>query len=502
MKINKNPCVENGTRLDRHTNPEDWKEFIEYGKRDIVSMREIYHALPIKDLSANERKVWELDSKINHTGIPIDVKLVSTCAKMTEKIVEKESKRFRDTFGFNVTQIAKLKTFLQEQGININDTQKATLEALTDITPTAQMAVDMRLSLNKAATKKFKTMLLAAIDGRIYGVYSFIFANSGRWSSKIVNTQNMIRATGNAEETEEDIYNGKILEYVKPLEALSSVLRHCIYSPNGLGVTDLSQIEVRMGYWLAGAEDVLDSFRRGEDLYKFMASKIYGIPIEEVTKDQRFIAKTGSLALIFQGGINSLIKMSKTFGANISDEQAEEIKTDWRESNRPIVDLWKELDETAKTAVVTGIIQTVGHLKFGMLGNHLYMQLPSKRRIYFPDAKVQNHIVPAGKTYNSFQTQVITYYGHIKGTAWGRRHIYGGKLLNYATQGASRDILAYAMVRLDEAGHDIIGHTHDETITFGPDRMKEVDEIFTMVPDWAKGLPLDAESSWGNHYGK
>lgn len=72
-----------------------------------------------------------------------------------------------------------------------------------------------------------------------------------------------------------------------------SIIRKAIKAPEGhtLVVVDSGQIEARGLAWVAGQQDVVQQFANGEDVYKIMASKVYGVPVEEVTKDQRQVGK-------------------------------------------------------------------------------------------------------------------------------------------------------------------------------------------------------------------
>lgn len=80
-------------------------------------------------------------------------------------------------------------------------------------------------------------------------------------------------------------------------------LKNTIRAPKGYVIVDgdLSQIEARIVAWLAGQTDLVDAFARGDDVYKFMASKIYGVKPEDVTGEQRFIGKMTILGCISEG---------------------------------------------------------------------------------------------------------------------------------------------------------------------------------------------------------
>ena len=73
-----------------------------------------------------------------------------------------------------------------------------------------------------------------------------------------------------------------------------SPLKRAIRAPRGYMFIDCdsSQIEARTLAWLAGQDDLVEAFDRGEDVYKIMASRIYNKPIEEITEQERFVGKT------------------------------------------------------------------------------------------------------------------------------------------------------------------------------------------------------------------
>ena len=78
-------------------------------------------------------------------------------------------------------------------------------------------------------------------------------------------------------------------------------LRRSILAPKGhvIVVADSAQIEARVLAWLAGQLDIVNAFAMKEDVYKLMASAIYGVPVDQVTKDHRFIGKVCTLGLGF-----------------------------------------------------------------------------------------------------------------------------------------------------------------------------------------------------------
>ncbi len=90
-----------------------------------------------------------------------------------------------------------------------------------------------------------------------------------------------------------------------------------------------------------------------------------------------------------------------------------------------------------------------------------------------------------------------------RGGQWGRVSTYGGKLTENAVQAFSRDLLASAMLRLDDAGFDIRLTVHDEVVSRDDlPRLAEFTRIMNAVPPWAQGFPLKAETYACQRYRK
>jgi DNA polymerase len=68
--------------------------------------------------------------------------------------------------------------------------------------------------------------------------------------------------------------------------------------------------------WLAGQEDLVDAFDKGEDVYKIMASAIYGKSVEEITKEERFVGKTTILGAGYGMGAVKFQTQLKVFGVD------------------------------------------------------------------------------------------------------------------------------------------------------------------------------------------
>lgn len=138
----------------------------------------------------------------------------------------------------------------------------------------AAARLGVKSTLEETRTERF---IQIAQRGALPIPLRYYAARTGRWGGdELINMQNLPRG---------------------------STLKHAIRAPAGYMFVDcdLSQIEARVLAWLAQQDDLVEAFARGDDVYKIMASAIYGKPQEEISKGERFVGKTTILGCIAEG---------------------------------------------------------------------------------------------------------------------------------------------------------------------------------------------------------
>ena len=138
----------------------------------------------------------------------------------------------------------------------------------------------------------------------------------------------------------------------------------------------------------------------------------------------------------------------------------------------------------------------MGNLCFTYRSGILFITLPSGRKL--------SYIKPRMVT-NRYGRESLSYEGVGESKKWMRIETYGPKLTENIVQATARDLLAMAMLRLQNAGFDIVMHIHDEAVVEVPNGVSSVDEICRMMaiaPDWAAGLPLRADGYECSFYKK
>ena len=269
-------------------------------------------------------------------------------------------------------------------------------------------------------------------------------------------------------------------------------LKKAIIAPEGYVIIDAdsAQIEARVLAWLSGQNDLVEAFRKGEDVYKIMASAIYGKSVEEISKEERFVGKTTILGCGYGMGAQKFGAQLKTFGAEIDDAEARKIITIYRETYPNIVGLWRQA-QLALEALTKGMTTSLG--KSGVLALR-----PDERAIQLPSGLLMRYekLIPV-KDEKGIQYQYKTRYG------WNK--IYGGKVIENVCQAVARCIIGEQMIRIAKK-YDVVLTVHDAIACIvKEEQVKEaqayVEECMRWTPDWAEGLPVNCESGYGRSYG-
>jgi len=269
-------------------------------------------------------------------------------------------------------------------------------------------------------------------------------------------------------------------------------LKKAIVAPEGYSVIDAdsSQIEARVLAWLAGQNDLVEAFAKGEDVYKIMASAIYSKGIEEITKEERFVGKTTILGAGYGMGAAKFGAQLKTFGTTVSDDEARHIIQIYRETYPHIVGLWRQA-QLALEAISKGYTTSLG--KAGVLGIE-----PNEKGIRLPSGLLMRYDqLVALRDEKGMQYQYKTRYG------WNK--IYGGKVIENVCQAIARCIIGEQMIKIAKR-YDVVLTVHDAIACVVKDEeVKEaqayIEECMKWTPEWANGLPVSCESGYGKSYG-
>jgi DNA polymerase I-like protein with 3'-5' exonuclease and polymerase domains len=276
----------------------------------------------------------------------------------------------------------------------------------------------------------------------------------------------------------------------------NSPLKRAIIAPTGYMMidSDSSQIEARTLAWLAEQNDLVEAFDRGEDVYKIMASAIYGKDIEDITKDERFVGKTTILGCGYGMGAAKFQAQLKNFNVEITLDEAKRIIDTYRTTYPKIVELWKEAASALKAVLQNqqttlgrgGVLKIEG--KDGvLLPNGLYLRYPNLRL----------HESEEGKAELVYDTK--------KGKAVIPNRIYGGKVIENVCQALARIIIGEQMLMVAKK-YRVVMTVHDAIACIVPtaevETAKEYVEMCMRIrPSWGVELPLNCEAGYGESYG-
>lgn len=507
------PCRPTKTNGQRTRNlpdhdPERWDEFIAYCRQDVEAEREVDRLLEKYPLPKTEKEAYILDQQINDRGIQIDRHFASQAIKIDLENSEAVLSQLSELTGVdNPNSPAQLKEWLTAaMGRQINSLAKDQIDSLLEEAEPGAVSevLKLRKKAAKTSVRKYARMLACRGEGdRVRGLFQFYGANrTGRWAGRLVQMQNLPRSgpATDLHTAREAIKTGdwdltRIL-YDDPAGVLSQLIRSAFIAPEGhlFAVADFSAIEARVTAWYAEEEWRLDVFRTHGKIYEASAAMMFGIPIEEITRDspERFKGKVAELALGFGGALGAMRKLGGE-DMGLSQAEMEEIVRRWRAKNSNICKFWRQLDEAAKRVVRTGKNIAYRGLVFSYDGTALQIRLPSGRKLFYWKPSF---------TTNRFGGESLQYYNLDQTTRkWQNTETYGGKLCENIVQATARDLLSWSMLALDQAGYKIVMHVHDEVVCEvpAPDpatawrELSDICQIMSQPQKWAPGLPLGAE---------
>ncbi|CAB4129422.1 bifunctional 3'-5' exonuclease/DNA polymerase [uncultured Caudovirales phage] len=484
-------------------------QLFEYCKTDVKTEMAIGRTL--RPLDPIEQQIWTLTNRINTIGVPVSIVEVEnavTAVKNAQKALDDELLQFT---GCKPSERQKLLNWLNDHGAKLeNLTAETVTEKLKEpnLNEKVKRALQLRQEGSQTSVAKYAKILEIQRNGRIRNTLVYHGASTGRWASRGgLNLQNIARPTLSDDEIEVAIPrvfgNG-----VGTMRELSSLVRSAIKAPEGQTFVDVdfSSIENRVGVYLANQNNKVEMFRRGLDEYKVFASgSLFRVPYDEVTKDQRQIAKSAVLGCMFGQGSKGLVDYAKGMGVNLTQAQSQMAVDNYRADYPKVKGLWSLCDAAAIDAVQNpGTAFGAGNrIILKADGRALWMRLPSGRLICWQSPILKEVTTPWGQEKLAVTVMSVNTYTR----KWSRNPLIGSSIFQSATQGTARDFLAFSMMSLDKAGYTIVNSIHDEVLLLVDEERRDVAlddviNIMTTPPSWAPDFPLAAEGWVGDRYRK
>ena len=515
--------------LDRHTNPEEWEAFREYGRMDVVSMREVHKRMPTWNYPDGvEYAVWLEDQKTSDRGLPMDMALAVAAIETAKEERAILNKLTVENTGGEVASATMANSLLahieSEYDIKLPNLQRATVEYLMNDPETPQALRELaglRIDSNRNAASKYHPVIRNTTKaGRLHATLQLFGASrTGRDAGRVFQPQNMMRPTlwrgleGTAldEAIAIDVAAVKAgaadLVVDNVMELLGNLTRSLIVAPRGkkFCVSDLSNIEGRGLVWLSGEKWKLDYFHaydRGEvkyDNYQVAYANSMNVAVETVDRYQRAIGKVQELGLGYGGGVAAFLTFAAVYNLDLT-ELADAVwesgdpfgleeclgKYKWAKENgyhgglEPHEYSACEYLKTKWRAAHPATCQLWRSLEdaFKSAIDYEKTVFPvegtgGKLAVYRQGAWLRIRL-PSGRSLVYTQPRIedggrITFMGrHPYSGKWARLQTYGGRLSENVTSGAARDVMFHNLPKIDAAGYPVILRVHDELIAEVP----------------------------------
>jgi DNA polymerase len=509
-----------------NSDPSLMAEMIAYCEQDVRSMREISKAM--RQLTDEELLDYHVNERINDRGVLLDLPLAQAAIKYAATEMEEIENLVQDITKGDISSVRspRMKAWVMERvgeqalklmevykdgekKFSIDKTVRANLlilakENADEIPAHVADVIQCADDLWASSVAKFSRLgeLADEDDHRVRG--AFVFAGgsaTGRASSYGAQVHNFTRKCA-AEP--DDVRHAMVRGHsvvprfgVRVTDVLKGMLRPALIPAPGkqFVVADWSAVEARVTAWASAdsqAEEVLQVFRDGRDIYKREAAGIYRVPEETVDKDQRQIGKVAILSLGFAGSIGAFAAMGRAYGVMMPESDARRIVDAWRRANAWAVRYWAKLEDAYTRALRNaGREFSAGRVTYLYDGQHLWYALPSGRILCYPFAK--------------FEGDEITYIKAAWKPAadakeWPRARLWKGLACENITQAIAHDLLRHSLRQLD----DVVLHVHDEIVleTADPEAPNTLKQVMCTPPAWAAGLPLNAEVDVMSRYSK
>lgn len=509
---------------EHHTVRKAWEMFIDYCRQDVVVEQQIHKKLAKFELTGTELDGFLFDLRMNHRGIPVNVPALRHAKTIVDDHAAALTQEFLALTGLMPSQNKKVKEWLQARGykgdsLDLESREKYAAD-LED--PDAKMALHLAGQLSFAAVKKVDAMLdTTCPDDRMRGLFTWHGAQrTGRWTSSGPQMQNAKKPSiKQPDEAYKYLCEGACIDtlrqfYGNPYEVIASVIRNFVKPHSGMMLdADYSGIESRVGAWLVGCESELDIYRAGKESYKALASQIFGVDYDDVTKDQRFVGKVGILSLVFSTGAKKFWETCAAWGMPISKELAALTVKTFRLTYPEYPDAWKAYGSAISKAIKAPgeWFDASPYVKFGRTlkepFDRLIMRLPSGRDIIYPypelRRKTTRHVDFLTGEAREWDTDEISFYGQGQvGVNWTRVTTYAASCFQSSVQGTARDVMLNGCLQAEKAGFNIFALIHDQALAEEGDAERFRQALCTH-PSWLPdNFPLESTGSLVPYYAK
>lgn len=511
--------------------PPELEKFGAYCAKDVMIEQSVSDYLG--DLPEAEQENFYYSLVINARGLLLDREGIANATAIVEQRSDDLTAEFQKLTGLNPTQTAKLLVWFEGQGLKLENMQADYLEELLEDGDLPQgpcrRALEVRLKINKASTKKLDAMARnAGTNGRACFQSRYHGAGTGRSTGSGFQPLNLNRGFDEDLKFTPEMLVRDIsyrdaswldIIYGDAMDAVAKASRHWIMAEPGHRIMsgDLASVEAVGLACLAGEQWKIDAFRSGAKIYELTADKIFKLPPGTVTKkthpNERQDGKTCELACGYQGSLGAWLKFDSS-GRHTDEAILANVKA-WRGEHPMTTQFWRELEDAAVEAVrFPGRLTGYREIGFEMVDEWLTMILPDSKRLWYFKPELRSGMPNWHKPKEKWECCIgecdcrpkisLTYMAQKEGQ-WKRVSTYGGKLAENATQATCRQILMPARNRIERYGYRVILDVYDEVVAepkIGHGSIEEFKELMLIPPRFAEDWPLGADVWEGSRYKK
>jgi len=424
------------------------KYLVEYGGLDAILTGQLFDLLYGRigyALGAYEReqRLSEVLYAMERKGLLMDVHLLNEIEREMEKKVETDLALLLEAKpGLNPNAPLQVKALFKERGIDLPNTQEATLKRHSGKDPLIATLLEYRKAAKMLATYIRKWYELITPEGRMHPNFNQLGAKTGRFSMSDPNLQNVKRGPG---------------------------LRDVFIAEPGskMVVADWEQMELRLYAHFAEDENMRAAFLSGDDIYQ-QAADLLGV--------SRQVGKMIMLASIYGAGPQALKTqcINQAYQFNMPEVVPELEEYDWEDLHKTFHARYgiKKLAQSTEYAAQ----------RRGQLGEAYIKTLGGRRQ------RPKRMVLPP--TSSGYRHEVLIYKD----------------LGNSLVQGSAADLMKMALLDVADAGYkDMLRLTvHDEMVLEVPDdRIEEVEEAINRLMTRNEFVPpLTIEASHAQRYGE
>jgi len=532
LRIARLPVEDSAKKKRKKTKPVDPAQYerdlaltIERCKTDVAATRACcghtrpgHNDLSLRPLSPQERRILQLDAKINARGVHSNIPFLEAARAFAIWERNAVNVRLNELTAGVVTSVFqrdRILKMINDRGHNLTGLTKRSVTAALAHKPEDFVRELLTLRQKGAYTSAQRIKKILAFtdpnDRRIRGVLRYHGAHTGRWSSIGCNLHNLPRNDAELPasliEAVLKTDHAELARWGNPLTVLAGLMRAVICAAPGHTLTwaDFAAIESRVLAWLAGETWKLDVFRQydqsGDERlhpYRQIAARMLHKDVLAIVKVERQKGKSTELACGYGGAVGAYRRI---FDDPRSDAEIAADVQQWRAAHPQTRRFWERLGRAVRIAIHTRQAVRVNPAPAPSIvadfdGSTLTLELPSGRIIGYPGAR----LTPNRKFEDGDPD--VEYFDNSQG-GWRYARAWFGVLVENVVSGVARDLLAGALLRMDARGWSIVSHCHDEITVEMPDGALSEQEMLAVMlesPAWAAGLPLGGKVHSGSIY--